>query len=94
MSTHTILEPLALGGDGDGNSDGCEDFASLSVSDKALIINKTKEAPKIWKWKLEGMALVVLSVIVLSAALTLALLINIIVGDPQVSSVVIILFFR
>ncbi|TPP65739.1 Gamma-glutamyltransferase protein 3 (T03 family) [Fasciola gigantica] len=86
MSTSTILEPLALDGNGDGNADAdvSEAFTPVAVSDKAPVISKTKEVPKIWKWKLEGMTLVVLSVIVLSAALTLALLISIIVGDPQV----------
>ena len=41
-------------------------------------------------WKLEGLTLVILVVVVFSLAITVAMIIHILVGPPQVSNTVII----
>lgn len=59
-----------------------EDNEFMVNKDTDSILKNTNESNR--KWRLEGVNIVVLSVIVLSTAITIALIFSIIFGQPQV----------
>ncbi|KAA3671993.1 gamma-glutamyltranspeptidase / glutathione hydrolase [Paragonimus westermani] len=82
--TETILEPAPSPDQKNGvqNTAFVPDDTSV---DTGKGTPQTMKGPrKLWKWRLEGMTLVVLSVVVLSAAITVALIICIFAGPSQV----------
>ncbi|KAF7260532.1 hypothetical protein EG68_01929 [Paragonimus skrjabini miyazakii] len=82
--TETILEPVPSSSEKDGVRNNAFVPDDTSVDTGKDIPQSMKSSRKLWKWRLEGMTLVVLSVIVLSAAVTVALIICVFAGPSQV----------
>ncbi|KAF8560486.1 hypothetical protein P879_03266 [Paragonimus westermani] len=82
--TETILEPIPSPSQKDGVQNNAFVPEDTSVDTGKDIPQTMKGSPKLWKWRLEGMTLVVLSVVVLSAAITVALIICVFAGPSQV----------
>lgn len=80
--TECILEPLSL----EQREEGIETSA-LSTSESGCNrphVDEKTYPPTLWGWSLQGMTLVVLSVVVVSASVTVALVISLLVGLRQI----------
>ncbi|KAF6779785.1 hypothetical protein AHF37_00689 [Paragonimus kellicotti] len=82
--TETVLESASSSSEKDGVRNNAFVPADAPVDVGKDIPQPMKSSRKLWKWRLEGMTLVVLSVIVLSAAITVALIVCVFAGPSQV----------
>ncbi|CAH8532633.1 unnamed protein product [Dicrocoelium dendriticum] len=81
--TECILEPLSL----EQKENGVESSALRnpeSSFNRANVIEEKAYPRKLWGWSLQGMTLVVLSVVVVSASITVALVISLLAGLQQI----------